>query len=65
MVQWKMALRHMTPTTYFPAAADSIYIGFSATALLLLNGRIAGISDILNGAMESVPGERRLPPSLP
>jgi uncharacterized protein len=45
-------------TEYIPALAGGILIGLSATLLLLLNGRIAGISGILNGAMESVDGDR-------
>lgn len=43
---------------YIPALAGGILIGISATLLLLLNGRIAGISGILNGAMESRDGDR-------
>ncbi len=49
----------MTMTAYLPALAGGILIGISATLLLWLNGRIAGISGILNGAMESVEGDRR------
>ena len=44
---------------YINAVAGGALIGVSATMLLLLNGRIAGISGILNGAMESVEGDRR------
>lgn len=46
-------------TQYLPALAGGILIGISATLLLWLNGRIAGISGILNGATESVAGDRR------
>ena len=44
---------------YLAALCGGVLIGVSATLLLLLNGRIAGISGILNGAMESVVGDRR------
>jgi uncharacterized membrane protein YedE/YeeE len=33
--------------TYFPALAGGVLIGLAAVALLLLNGRIAGISGIV------------------
>jgi len=47
-------------TEYLPALIGGVLIGISATLLLLMNGRIAGISGILNGAMESaVEGDRR------
>jgi len=47
-------------TQYLPALLGGVLIGVSATLLLLLNGRIAGISGILNGAMESsAQGDRR------
>ena len=46
-------------TRYLPALLGGALIGVSATLLLWLNGRIAGISGILNGAMESVDGDRR------
>lgn len=46
-------------TQYLPALAGGILIGISATLLLWLNGRIAGISGILNGALESAPDDRR------
>ena len=49
----------MNLTPYLPALLGGALIGVSATLLLLLNGRIAGISGILNGAMESVQGDRR------
>lgn len=45
-------------TQYLPALAGGILIGISATLLLWLNGRIAGVSGILNGALESVAGDR-------
>ncbi len=43
---------------YFPALFGGVLIGLSATLLLLFNGRIAGISGILNGALESVENDR-------
>jgi hypothetical protein len=46
-------------TAYLPALAGGILIGVSATLLLMLNGRIAGISGILNGALETVDGDRQ------
>ncbi len=39
------------------ALAGGILIGLSATLLLLLNGRIAGISGIFNGALRPRPGD--------
>ena len=43
---------------YFPALAGGLLIGASATVLLLLNGRVAGISGLVAGLGR--PGERRL-----
>lgn len=45
-------------TEHSSALAGGILIGISATLLLLLNGRIAGVSGILNGALESPDGDR-------
>lgn len=45
---------------YLSALAGGVMIGLSATLLLLLNGRIAGISGILAGAMRRpAPGWQR------
>ena len=38
-------------TTWLPALAGGVLIGLSATALLWLNGRVAGISGIFNGVL--------------
>jgi uncharacterized protein len=43
--------------TFFPALAGGLLIGLSAALLLLLNGRIAGISGLVAGLGR--PGERR------
>lgn len=43
----------MANFTPWPALAGGILIGLAATLLLWLNGRIAGISGILNGALRS------------
>ena len=43
--------------TYFPALAGGLLIGLSAALLLLLNGRIAGISGLVAGLGR--PGRRR------
>ncbi len=45
----------MTSFTPVSALAGGVLIGMSATLLLWLNGRIAGMSGILNGAV--LPGE--------
>ena len=44
--------------TPFSALAGGALIGISATLLLLFNGRIAGISGILNGAFFAVKNDR-------
>lgn len=38
-------------TTWLPALAGGVLIGLSATLLLWLNGRVAGVSGILNGVV--------------
>ena len=38
-------------TTWLIALAGGVFIGLSATLLLWLNGRIAGVSGILNGVL--------------
>lgn len=43
-----------------PALAGGLLIGLSAVMLLLLNGRIAGISGIVAGLVRPRAGERRL-----
>ncbi|AWN35850.1 YeeE/YedE family protein [Methylobacterium radiodurans] len=43
---------------YLPALGGGLLIGLSAAMLLLLNGRIAGISGLVAGLAR--PGERRL-----
>ncbi len=49
----------MTTFTPWSALAGGVLIGLSATVLMWLNGRIAGISGILaGGAGLSAPGER-------
>ena len=45
---------HFTPVS---ALAGGLLIGLSAALLLLANGRIAGISGILGGALRPQPGE--------
>ena len=42
-------MEHFTPVS---ALLGGVMIGFAASALLLLNGRIAGISGILGGSLE-------------
>lgn len=44
------SLEHFTP---FSAIAGGVFIGVSATLLLLFNGRIAGVSGILNGVFNA------------
>lgn len=41
-----------------PALAGGVLIGLSAALMLLVNGRIAGISGILGGLLRPVPGEQ-------
>jgi uncharacterized membrane protein YedE/YeeE len=43
----------MTPPTIVPALAGGALIGLSASVLLMLTGRIAGISGIVGGLMSS------------
>jgi hypothetical protein len=45
---------HFTP---WPALAGGVLIGLAAAALVLLNGRIAGISGILGGLLRPAPGD--------
>ena len=47
-------MSHFTPWT---ALCGGLLIGLSAVLLLYLNGRIAGISGILNGALARPPGD--------
>lgn len=48
----------MTTTDFFNALAGGALIGLSAALLLVLNGRVAGISGIVNGAVEQAGIER-------
>ena len=48
----------MTEFTPVSALVGGALIGLAATLLLKLNGRIAGISGILNGALSLRPGDR-------
>ncbi len=41
----------MTPVSWWVALTGGVLIGLSATLLLWLNGRIAGVSGILNGVV--------------
>lgn len=43
--------------TPWPALAGGVLIGLSAALMLLVNGRIAGISGILGGLLRPAPGE--------
>lgn len=43
----------MTPPSIVPALAGGALIGLSASLLLMLNGRVAGISGIVGGLMGS------------
>lgn len=47
-----------TAFTPWPALAGGVLIGISAGLMMLINGRIAGISGILGGLLRAVPGER-------
>ncbi len=47
----------MTPFTPWTAAAGGLLIGGAATLLLVTNGRVAGISGILGGALVRAPGD--------
>lgn len=44
-------------TAWLSAFAGGVLIGLSATLLLWLNGRVAGISGILNGVLFRAPGD--------
>ena len=48
----------MIEFTPYSALAGGVLIGLAATILLKLNGRIAGVSGILNGALSFQPDER-------
>jgi uncharacterized protein len=48
-------MENFTPVS---ALAGGLLIGGSATLLLWLNGRIAGISNIANGLLDWTPGDR-------
>jgi uncharacterized membrane protein YedE/YeeE len=54
----------MTPFTPISALIGGLLIGLSACLLLLLNGRIAGISGIVGGLLQARAGEQRLWRSL-
>ena len=47
----------MSQFTPYTALGGGLLIGLSAVLLLYLNGRIAGISGILNGALARQPGD--------
>jgi uncharacterized membrane protein YedE/YeeE len=47
----------MTEVNWFAALAGGMLIGLSATILLAFDGRIAGISGMVNGAIEFKPEE--------
>lgn len=47
----------MTEFTPYTALGGGLFIGAAAALLLYLNGRIAGISGILNGAVARTPGD--------
>jgi uncharacterized protein len=44
--------------TPIPALVGGVLIGLAASLLLLLNGRVAGISSIFGGLLQRAPGER-------
>jgi len=48
----------MDQFTPLSALAGGVLIGLAALLLLALNGRIAGVSGIINGAVEQAGGER-------
>ncbi|MDC6132106.1 YeeE/YedE family protein, partial [Burkholderia gladioli] len=48
-------LAHFTP---LPSLAGGLLIGLAATLLVLGNGRIAGISGILGGLLDTASGDR-------
>ncbi len=48
----------MTPWTSFgPALVGGVLIGLAVAMLLLLNGRVAGVSGVLGGLVNPEPGE--------
>lgn len=49
-------MENFTPLS---ALAGGVLIGLAALLLLALNGRIAGVSGIINGAIENPGGDRR------
>jgi uncharacterized membrane protein YedE/YeeE len=51
MIDW-------TSFTPWPALAGGMLIGLAAAMLILLNGRVAGISGILGGLLRPAAGER-------
>jgi len=44
-------------TTWLIALAGGVLIGMAATLLLWLNGRIAGVSGLLNGVLQPKVGD--------
>ncbi len=48
----------MNPMELVRGAAGGLLIGLSISALLLLNGRVAGIAGIVGGALNPLPGDR-------
>jgi len=48
------AMQNFTPVS---STLGGVLIGLSATAMLMLNGRITGISGILSGILRPLPGE--------
>ena len=44
-------------TDWLLALAGGVLIGLSATVLLWLNGRVAGVSGILDGVLDRTPGD--------
>jgi uncharacterized membrane protein YedE/YeeE len=49
------ALRSHMSSSWFMAAIGGVLIGIASAALLLANGRIAGISGIVGGSLQRVP----------
>lgn len=48
----------MTEFTPIPALIGGALLGFAAVCLMMFNGRIAGISGILNGVFSAQPSDR-------
>ncbi len=48
----------MSEFTPLPALLGGVLIGLATSALLVFDGRIAGISGILGGLLKPVPGDR-------